>query len=150
LNTLKEVGIDSALVNAGGDLAVLGVPSEVGEWPIAVPGKVQSWNIPLLQGAMATSGIAHRHWKQGGEQRHHLLDPRTGSSAQSGLWSVTVVAALCEQAEVGAKVAFILGKKRGADFLRKHGLAGLLISEDGMWEAVSPWPVHLMKEDHAL
>ncbi len=118
LNSLREAGIETALVNAGGDLAVLGFPPETEQWPIAVPGKEQSWNIPLRQGAMATSGIARRHWQQGGQQRHHLVDPRTGTSAQSGLWSVTVVAARCEQAEVAAKVAFILGKKRGADFLR--------------------------------
>ena len=146
LSSLQQVGIDTALVNAGGDLAVLGVPLETEQWPIAVPGKHQSWNIPLRQGAMATSGVARRRWQQGGQQRHHLLDPRTGASAQSGLWSVTVVAARCEQAEVGAKVAFILGRKRGADFLRTHGLAGLLVCEDGTWEAVSPWPVHLMEE----
>ena len=144
LKSLQQAGIHTALVNAGGDLAVLGVPTETEQWPLAVPGKQQSWNIPLRQGAMATSGVARRHWQQGGQQRHHLLDPRTGTSAQSGLWSVTVVAASCEQAEVGAKVAFILGKKRGAEFLRTHSLAGLLVYEDGTWEAVPPWPVHFM------
>jgi len=146
LNSLREAGIEIALVNAGGDLAVLGFPPETEQWPIAVPGKEQSWNIPLRQGAMATSGIARRRWQQGGQQRHHLVDPRTGTSAQSGLWSVTVAAARCEQAEVGAKVAFILGKKRGANFLRSHSLAGLLVCEDGTWEAVEPWPVHFMEE----
>jgi FAD:protein FMN transferase len=146
LNSVREAGIEMALVNAGGDLAVLGFPPETEQWPIAVPGKEQFWNIPLRQGAMATSGVARRHWQQGGQQRHHLVDPRTGTSAQSGLWSVTVAAARCEQAEVGAKVAFILGKKRGANFLRSHSLAGLLVCEDGTWEAVSPWPVHFMDE----
>lgn len=146
LNSLQKAGIDMALVNAGGDLAVLGLPSGTEQWQLAVPGKQQAWNIPLCQGAMATSGVARRHWQQGGQPRHHLLDPRTGTSAQSGLWSVTVVAARCEQAEVGAKVAFILGRKRGADFLRAHSLPGLLVGEDGTWEAVSPWPVHLMVE----
>ncbi|GAC1383308.1 MAG: hypothetical protein NVSMB33_11150 [Ktedonobacteraceae bacterium] len=61
--------------------------------------------------------------------------------------SVTVVTALCEQAEVAAKVAFILGSRSGADFLRKRGLAGLLVREDGTWEETEPWPVHLMKEE---
>ena len=78
--------------------------------------------------------------------RHHLLDPRTGLPAQSDLWSVTVVADRCEQAEVVAKVAFILGSRPGADFLRKHRIAGLLVREDGTWETVEPWPTHLMEE----
>jgi len=147
LEQLRQHGIGPALVNAGGDLAVLGLPPLTGQWPIAVPGRSEFWTIPLHQGAVATSGIAHRHWWQGQTLRHHLLDPRTGLPAQSDLWSVTVVTDWCEQAEVAAKVAFILGSKSGAAFLRRQGIAGLLVREDGTWEAVEPWPTYLMEEE---
>jgi len=146
LEELRKNEVCPALVNAGGDLAVLGLPPTAGHWLIAVPGRSQFWTIPLRSGAVATSGIAHRRWWQGQTLRHHLLDPRTGLPAQSDLWSVTVVADRCEQAEVAAKVAFILGSSRGADFLRQHGIAGLLVREDGTWETVAPWPAHLMRE----
>ena len=146
LEKLFQSGISSALVNAGGDLSVLGLPPSDEQWLVAVPGQKQFWTIPLHHGAIATSGIAHRHWRQGNILRHHILDPRTGLPAQSDLWSVTVVADRCEQAEVAAKVAFILGSKSGADFLRKHRIAGLLVHEDGTWETVEPWPTHLMEE----
>ena len=147
LEQLRLSGISPALVNAGGDLAVLGLPPAAEQWPIAVPGRERYWTIPLHSGAVATSGIAHRHWWQGQTLRHHLLDPRTGLPAQSDLWSVTVVADRCEQAEVAAKVAFILGSRQGADFLRRHRIAGLLVREDGTWESVEPWPAHLMEEE---
>jgi FAD:protein FMN transferase len=146
LERLQQSGISPALVNAGGDLAVLGLPPDEEHWQISVPGQEQLWKIPLHHGAVATSGIARRHWWQGQTLRHHLLDPRTGLPAQSDLWSVTVVADRCEQAEVAAKVAFILGSKSGADFLRRHRIAGLLIHEDGNWETVEPWNIHLMEE----
>lgn len=146
LEDLRESGVSAAMVNAGGDLAVLGLPPAAENWPVAVPGRVQFWTIPLHHGAVATSGIAHRRWWQGQTMRHHLLDPRTGLPAQSDLWSVTVVADRCEQAEVAAKVAFILGSKAGADFLLKHRIAGLLVCEDGTWETVEPWPTHIMEE----
>ena len=146
LEGLLHSDIRSALVNAGGDLAVLGLPPDEEYWPVAVPGQKQYWTIPLHHGAIATSGIAHRHWRQGNVLRHHILDPRTGLPAESDLWSVTVVADRCEQAEVAAKVAFILGSKAGAEFLHKHRIAGLLVHEDGKWEAVEPWPIDLMKE----
>jgi len=146
LESLYQSGISSALVNAGGDLAVLGLPPSSEQWLVAVPGQKQYWTIPLHHGAIATSGIAHRYWRQGNILRHHILDPRTGLPAQSDLWSVTVVADRCEQAEVAAKVAFILGSKSGADFLRRQRIAGLLVHEDGTWETVEPWPVHLMEE----
>src|SRR2546429_4127916 len=146
LERLRSKGIDTALVNAGGDLAVMGLPPAEEQWQIVVPGKDTFWSIPLRQGAMATSGIARRHWQQGKHQRHHLLDPRTGEPAQTNLWSVTVAADRCEQVEVAAKVAFVLGSKEGATFLRDRQLAGLLVHVDGTWEATEAWPVHLMVE----
>jgi thiamine biosynthesis lipoprotein len=141
LEQLQESGISQALVNAGGDLAVLGLPPSMEQWQIAVPGREKFWRIPLQSGAVATSGIARRHWWQGNTLLHHLLDPRTGLSVQSDLWSVTVVTDRCEQAEVAAKVAFILGSQQGADFLRRHHIAGLLVHKDGRWETVEPFPL---------
>jgi thiamine biosynthesis lipoprotein len=148
LERLRKHGISPALINAGGDLAVLGLPPQAEQWPIAVPGHKEFWTILLRQGAVATSGIAHRHWMQGHTLRHHLLDPHTGLPAQSNLWSVTVVTDWCEQAEVAAKVAFILGPTSGAAFLRKLGIAGLFVHEDGTWETVEPWPTSLMEEEN--
>jgi FAD:protein FMN transferase len=145
LALLGRRGIGAALLNAGGDLAVLGSPPAADDWLIAVPGKDQYWTLPLHAGAVATSGIAHRHWWQDNTLRHHLLDPRTGLPASSDLWSVTVVTDRCEQAEVVAKVAFILGSSSGAAFLRKHHIAGLLVRQTGTWESVEPWPVEIMR-----
>ena len=146
LQKLQQAGIDVALVNAGGDLAVLGLPPQADHWSVAAPLKDTSWTIPLHHGAIATSGIARRHWSQGHDLRHHLLDPRTGMPASSNLWSVTVVAARCEQAEVAAKVAFILGPEKGKAFLQEHQLAGLFVDMDDRWETVGPWPIHLVRK----
>jgi thiamine biosynthesis lipoprotein len=145
LDALRQAAITPALVNAGGDLSMEGLPPREEAWPIEVEGPDTGWTIPLRRGAMATSGIARRNWIQGSAGRHHLLDPRTGLPVQSDLRSVTVVAPLCEQAEVAAKVAFILGREKGRDFLREHQLAGLFVGTNGRWEAVEPWPVHLMR-----
>jgi thiamine biosynthesis lipoprotein len=146
LARLDQMGISPALVNAGGDLAVRGVPAALGQWPIAVSGRGHSWVIPFHHGALATSGVAHRRWQQGTYIRHHLVDPRTGAPAQSGLWSVTVAAARCMQAEVAAKVAFLLGPDQGRSFLTTHSLAGLLVREDGTWTPAGPWPTTAMQE----
>ena len=140
LARLQAWGITTALVNAGGDLAVLGLPPGAEAWTLAVPGRDTQWAIPLRRGALATSGIARRHWCQGDEERHHLLDPRTGTPAESGLWSVTAVAEHCAQAEVAAKVAFLLGARAGATFLERIGLAGVLVHEDGQLTTAGDWP----------
>jgi thiamine biosynthesis lipoprotein len=130
---LKLIGIETAMVNAGGDLAVRGLPSQLDCWPVVVQGMDRAWVIPLRNGAIATSGIARRHWSEDGIERHHLLDPHTGMPAASGLWAVTAVAGACGQAEVAAKTAFIRGPGAGRTFLELHGLAGLLVRCDGTW-----------------
>lgn len=144
IERLRQLDVPQAIVNAGGDLAVLGLPPGGEAWPVAVAGRDVSWTLPLRRGALATSGIAHRRWRQGDHERHHLLDPRTGLPAASDLWSVSVAADRCEQAEVAAKVAFVLGAEHGAAFLRRHGLAGLLVRARGAWLTVDPWPADLM------
>jgi len=141
LERLQSAGIEAALVNAGGDLAVHGLPPGEVAWPVAIAGYGDDvWSVPLHHGALATSGTARRRWRQGGERRHHLLDPRTGRPADNGLWSVSVVAARCVQAEVAAKVAFVRGPRDGARFLNERGLAGLLIEEGGRSQIAGAWP----------
>jgi FAD:protein FMN transferase len=144
LEKLQSNDIDTALVNAGGDLAIRGLPPGTDHWSIAVPGKNSAWTIPLQRGAIATSGIARRHWQQGRTLRHHLLDPRTGLPVNNGLWSTTVIARSCEQAEVAAKVAFIKGLPQGKAFVEEHKMASFFINADGSWEKNHDWPTHLM------
>ncbi|GAC1435869.1 MAG: FAD:protein FMN transferase [Chloroflexota bacterium] len=141
LARLRHLGVGTALLDAGGDLAVLGLPRDAAGWPIVVPGRGAEWTVVLHHGAMATSGRARRHWRQGEQERHHLIDPRSGLPAHNGMWSVTTVAARCRDAEVAAKVAFVLGPTAGNAFLRRHGLAAIMVQQSGAWQAVGPWPV---------
>ncbi|GAC1401118.1 MAG: FAD:protein FMN transferase [Ktedonobacteraceae bacterium] len=138
------LGVQTALVSAGGDLAVMGLPAGHEHWPLATAGKDMSWTIPFQYGALATSGVDRRHWQQGTLTRHHLIDPRSGVSAQSGLWSVTVAAGSCQRAEVAAKTAFLLGAQQGRNFLEDCGLSGLLVRSDGSCSSAGAWPVALM------
>lgn len=125
---LVRNGTGAALVNAGGDLRAFG-PCPSGEaWPVQVAsGPV----VPLISGAMATSGIGRRQWLQGGIVRHHLLDPHTGQPAQTDLSTATVVADTCRVAEVAAKCALLLGSQAGLQFLTERQLIGWLVSGDG-------------------
>ena len=150
LERLQEAGITPALVNAGGDLSVNGQPAQTDSWSIAIPTREDSWSLPLHHGAIATSGIERRHWQQGNEQRHHILDPRTGFPVHNALWSVTSIAPNCTQAEIAAKVAFILGPEQGKAFLQQHQLAGLFVSTNGHWETGGNWPNKLIQKIEQL
>jgi thiamine biosynthesis lipoprotein len=140
VSCLRTLGVEAALVNAGGDLAVHGCLPGGAAWPVLVEGCAAPQVVLMQRGALATSGIARRHWQQGQQRRHHLLDPRTGLPVQSALWAATVVAARCAQAEVAATAAFVLGPEEGARFLQERGLAGWLARQDGTGQAVGAWP----------
>ncbi len=145
LALLDRMEIKTALVNAGGDLAVRGLPTGAEYWTIGIQGREVTWSIPLRSGALTTSGVGYRHWQQGMLQRHHIIDPRLGESVQSNLWSVTVAAERCEQAEVAAKVAFLMGPENGKAFLERYRLSGLFLLEDGSRIMAGSWPMELMK-----
>ena len=139
LDLLASRGIESALVSAGGDLAVRGLPPGASRWLVAV-GQKGDELVPLARGALATSSSVRRQWQQGDRHRHHLLDPRTGEPSRSGVREVTVAAASCAQADVGAKAIFVLGPLLGAAFASRHRLAARIACEDGRTTAAGAWP----------
>ncbi len=139
LDALVAAGIGCALVNAGGDLAVRGLPPGEASWPVGLEG-VPGEALLLRRGALATSGTRRRRWLQAGAKRHHLLDPATGYPAVQELATVSVVAASCEEADVAATAAFIRGKAQGAELVAGLGLAGLFVTEAGEVTRAGNWP----------
>jgi FAD:protein FMN transferase len=139
ISLLQGAGVESALVSAGGDMAVIAHPEG---WPVEVQTHDGSAVVSLLRGALATSTTRRRRWLQGGVERHHLLDPASGLPARSEVHSATVTADSCADAEVAAKVALVLGRDRGRRFLAERGLTGLLV-EDGRSTPVGSWPLPL-------
>jgi thiamine biosynthesis lipoprotein len=108
------------MVNAGGDIRAWGDQpgSQPGQgWLVALdhpeqPGRDLAW-LRVRDGAVATSSITARRWAGG----HHLINPRTARPADTDLLSVTALAPTVVQAEVAAKVALILGREAGLDWL---------------------------------
>ncbi len=90
------------LVNAGGDLAGGGRL-----WPVGVETADGEITLGLENGALATSGRDRRRWQRNGHERHHLIDPATGMSAEGEFLRVTVLAPTAVDAEVLAKAAFL-------------------------------------------
>ena len=108
------------LVNAGGYLAVRGEKP----WPVGVE---DGPTLELSRGAIATSGRDQRHWRRGGEERHHLIDPATGRPAETDLLRVTVVASAAVEADVLAKTLFLGGEEEAA----AADVPALLVTADG-------------------
>src|SRR5579864_6778248 len=112
----------NALVNLGGDLRTVGPGPVGGGWPVAVAGKTL-----MLRGqGAATSSVRRRRWGE----FHHLIDPRTGLPARTGLAEVSVVAAAGFEAEVVAKTALLVGRDLAPAYCAAHALAWWLGAAD--------------------
>lgn len=134
LAEVAALGIDSALVNLAGDLAILGpqpgdVPWRVGIRHPREPGSLAA-RLDVSSGAMATSGDYERFVEVDGVRHCHLLDPRTGRAAR-GLRSVTVQGPSCLVAGSAATIAMLLGEEGGLRWLEGLGLPSYAIRADG-------------------
>ena len=82
---------------------------------------------------VATSGTSVHRWQHSdGRETHHLIDPRTGLSAETDIIQATVVAPTAREAEVIAKTAVILGSNEALRYLsRSAAHTSLLLLESG-------------------
>jgi thiamine biosynthesis lipoprotein len=98
-----------AIVDAGGDLRLIGTPPdegmEVGVEDPQSPG-AEAVRLRLSSGALATTSVTVRAWGPGA---HHVIDPRTSLPALTGVVQATVWAETCAEAEVWSKAALLAG-----------------------------------------
>lgn len=125
-------GAAGALVNVGGDIRVTGEAPPAG-WRVDVdlPG-VGDTRLVLDDAGVATSGTHRRRWRHGGTERHHLVDPTTGSSAVIPFVGATVVAGSAWWAEILTKAVLLAGSvDDAARTVAGAGAAGLLVDHRG-------------------
>ena len=132
------------LVSLGGDLAVAG-PEPTGGWPIRLadhhdaPLSSAGPVVALSGGGLATSGVIVRRWPVRGGERHHIIDPRTGSSAVTPWRTVTATGATCVDANAASTAALVLGAEAPA-WLGRRGFSARLVRHDGSTVFVGDWP----------
>ncbi|MBM3678466.1 MAG: FAD:protein FMN transferase [Actinobacteria bacterium] len=115
-----------ALVNAGGDVAACGRT-----WPIRIEA-AGDLTVAIECGGLATSGVDRRRWRTGGTERHHLIDPRTGTSAATDLLTVTAAAETAADAEVLATSLYLAGSiERAAAEADARSFPAVLVARDG-------------------
>ncbi len=126
------------IVDADGDIAVAVAAGS--SWSIGVADpRNPGFDLAVLnlggsatadQFGVATSGTSVHRWVVAGEERHHLIDPRTGRPAITNVLQATVVAGSARVAETLAKTAVILGSERGLAFLARADARGALLLTD--------------------
>lgn len=117
IEILKAKGIQSALINAGGDVRVIGNKPDGTPWRIGVqhPRDTEGIIAKLALTAwdnMETSGDYQRFIVKDGVRYSHILDPRTGRQPQ-GTISVTIVGNSSTDDDVFSTAVFVLGAEKG-------------------------------------
>jgi len=128
-------------IDAGGDVVLRG--GGAAGWPVHVEdprdGTRTIAKLRVRDGAVATSAANRRRWRVGSSVRHHLVDPRTWSPAQTDLFQVTILASTAELADVLAKTVFVLGSERGTAFLARFPeVSAVLLQTSGDVVMVQP------------
>ena len=137
MDIYKDNGITSGLVNLGGNVQALGTKTDGTKWKIAVqsPDDTEDYLgiLSVQDKAVITSGGYERYFEQDGVTYHHIIDPKTGYPAESGLVSVTIVSEDGTLADGLSTSLFIMGKEKAADFWREHkdDFDAILMSDDG-------------------
>jgi thiamine biosynthesis lipoprotein len=140
----RKLGGRGVLVNLGGDIAVAGEAPR-GGWIVQASedsGAEMSdaeEKIAIWVGGVATSSIKARQWRRGGEEYHHIIDPRTSLSA-GGCWrTASVVARSCTMANIASTAAIVMGEE-ATGWLLRQGVAARLVDRQGQIERVGGWP----------
>ncbi len=143
---LRKAGVQSAVLDLGGQVLAVGTDSEERPWrvPVAHPrerGRAVA-ELGLSDVSASTSGNSERGRDVGGRRIGHILDPKTGEPA-TDFGSVTVVASSGLVADILSTAFFVLGPERGLALsakLRGEGVANevlFLVERGGALDAVS-------------
>jgi FAD:protein FMN transferase len=140
---LRKEGIRHALVDAGGDLRVMGGRAGGLPWRIGIYDPHREREslemITLREGAVATSGNYMVYFDRE-KVHHHILSPENGVSPVGSV-SATVIAPDAEQADALATALMLFGPEKGRSFIdRQERLSSLLLTRGGRKVCSRHWP----------
>ena len=141
MEVMKSYGIKSAVINLGGNAHVLGNKTDGSQWKVGIqdPEDENGYlgGVNVTDKAIITSGGYERYFvdEDTGIKYHHIIDPKTGYSANNGLISVTIVSADSSLADGLSTSLFVLGTQDAISYCKEHcaedGFDAIMEDEDG-------------------
>ncbi|TLF44670.1 FAD:protein FMN transferase [Maribacter aurantiacus] len=130
---LMDAGVPAGIINASGDMNTWGKQANGEYWKVAITNPMDknkvSALLPIIDGAVVTSGDYERYVNFNGKRYAHIIDPRTGYPA-TGIISVTVFAPKAELADALATSVFVMGTEIGLDRINQLPKVECIIIDD--------------------
>ena len=134
IQQLRKLGINNAVINAGGDLSVIGKHGDRA-WNIGIRDPRNDSILASVEvennESVFTSGDYERFYTFQGKRYHHILDPRTGYPTQDAR-SVTVIHPDAGRADAAATALFVAGSESWRSIAKNMQVSHvLLIDSEG-------------------
>ena len=136
---LKKKGVNSAVIDLGGNISVVGKKPDGNEFRIGVrdPFSTDGGIIGVVEAhdkSLVTSGTYERSFTKDGKVYHHILDVKTGYPVEMGLDSVTIIGAGNDGIDCDslATTCLILGEEEGRKLIESlDGYEAIFVQHDG-------------------
>ena len=123
-------------LNFGGNVYAVGVKPDGSDFRLGIndPFAPEQGIIGVITGhdiTVVTSGTYERYFEKDGVRYHHILDPKTGISAQTDLVSVTIVGKSSMDADAFATACIVLGSEEALALLEEKQFDAVLVDQEG-------------------
>ena len=146
-NYLKSKGIQSYLVDIGGEVKAKGKKPGGDKWTVGIEKPAENKAdkrkvhtiLEIEDMAVATSGSYRQYYEKDGTKYSHTINPKTGNPVKHNLLSASVVTNKCGKADAFATAFMVMGKNKTLEFIKQNpqlNLEVMLIyaDEDGNYQ----------------
>ncbi|MBO9673126.1 MAG: FAD:protein FMN transferase [Sphingobacteriaceae bacterium] len=130
---LQQMGINSGIVNAAGDLITWGTQPNGHPWTVGIADPEQTnrpfSSLKISNMAIATSGSYEKYVTIGGKRYSHTIDPKTGLPV-SGVKSVSIICPSAELADALATPVVVMGVKVGLELINQIKQVACIVIDD--------------------
>ena len=135
---LQAEGLDSWLVEVGGELRASGHNAEGNAWRVGIEKPAENSSQTLVQGvieitdaAVATSGDYRNFFEKDGQIYSHVIDPRSGYPVPHVVASVTVIHETTLWADGWATAMLAMGPETGMAMANALDIKVFMVIRDG-------------------